>query len=65
VVGTFFFPILKAQIGIQSLLVGLAGASALAAAVTYGFRVETRTSLDAQSVEHRVQAKRYAEAAAG
>ena len=48
VLGTFFFPILKAEFGIPKLLVGLALASALAAAVTYGFRVDTRASLDAQ-----------------
>jgi MFS family permease len=48
VLGTFFFPIVKAQFGIPALLVGLALASALAAAVTYGFRVDTRASLDAQ-----------------
>jgi hypothetical protein len=64
VLGTFFFPILKAQIGIQSLLIILAGASALAAAVTYGFRVDTRASLDAQRVEPSVVEKRYAQAAA-
>lgn len=64
VVGTFFFPILKAEIGIPMLLVLLAGASALAAAVTYGFRVETRASLDAQH-EEKVLTPVYAEAAAG
>jgi MFS family permease len=63
VVGTFLFPVLKAEIGITPLLVGLAGASALAAAVTYGFRVDTRASLDAQHAEHPVPA-RYVAAAA-
>ena len=48
VLGTFFFPIVKARFGIPMLLIWLALASALAAAVTYGFRVETRASLDAQ-----------------
>ncbi|MGC2112643.1 MAG: MFS transporter [Candidatus Korobacteraceae bacterium] len=65
VVGTFFFPVLKAEIGIPALLISLAVASALAAAVTYGFRVDTRASLDAQQAEHLVPAKQYAEAAAG
>jgi len=48
VLGTFFFPVLKAQFGIPALLVGLALASTMAAAVTYGFRVETRKALDVQ-----------------
>jgi MFS family permease len=63
VFGTFFFPVLKHAIGITPLLVLLAVASALAAAVTYGFRVDTRASLDAQHAEHAVPA-RYVEAAA-
>jgi hypothetical protein len=63
VLGTFFFPILKAQIGIPALLIGLAAASALAAAVTYGFRVDTRASLDGVPVQQPVP--QYAEAAAG
>ena len=63
VLGTFFFPVLKHDIGITPLLAGLAGASALAAAVTYGFRVDTRASLDAQHAEAAVPA-RYVEAAA-
>src|SRR5580704_13994715 len=46
VLGAFFFPVLKAQIGIPALLALLAVASALAASVTYGFRVDTRASLD-------------------
>ncbi len=63
VLGTFFFPILKAQVGIPALLIGLAAASALAAAVTYGFRVDTRASLDGVPVQQPVP--QYAEAAAG
>jgi hypothetical protein len=63
VLGTFFFPILKAQIGIPALLIGLAAASALAAAITYGFRVDTRASLDGVPVQQ--PAPQYAEAAAG
>jgi MFS family permease len=63
VLGTFFFPVLKHDIGITPLLVSLAVASALAAAVTYGFRVDTRASLDVQHAEPAV-AKRYVEAAA-
>jgi MFS family permease len=63
VLGTFFFPILKARIGIPALLIGLAAASALAAAVTYGFRVDTRASLDGVPVQQPVP--QYAEAAAG
>jgi hypothetical protein len=65
VLGTFLFPVLKAQIGIPALLAGLAVASALAASVTYGFRVDTRASLDAQHAAQPVPAPRYAEAAAG
>ncbi len=64
VLGTFFFPVLKAQIGIPVLLVALAVASALAASVTYGFRVDTRASLDAQHAERAVAQKQFAEAAA-
>ncbi len=52
VLGTFFFPVLKAEIGVAPLLVSLAVASALAAAVTYGFRIDTRASLDEQHAEH-------------
>jgi len=63
VLGTFFFPVLKHDIGITPLLISLAAASALAAAVTYGFRVDTRASLDAQHAEHALPA-RYVEAAA-
>jgi MFS family permease len=63
VLGTFFFPILKARIGIPALLIGLAAAGALAAAVTYGFRVDTRASLDGVPVQQPVP--QYAEAAAG
>ena len=63
VLGTFFFPILKAQIGIPTLLILLAVASALAASVTYGFRVDTRASLD--SVHAPKLEPQYAEAAAG
>ena len=48
VLGTFFFPILKAQIGIPALLGWLAGASLLAAIVTYVLRVDTRSSLDSE-----------------
>jgi MFS family permease len=62
VLGTFFFPILKAQIGIPALLIWLAVASALAAAITYGFRVDTRASLDGVPVQQPVP--QYAEAAA-
>ena len=47
VLGTFFFPVLKAEIGIPALLIGLALASGLAAAITYGFRVDTSAALDA------------------
>ena len=63
VLGTFFFPVLKEEIGITPLLVSLATASALAAAVTYGFRVDTTASLDAQHAE-QVAPAQYAEAAA-
>ncbi len=63
VLGTFLFPVLKAQFGITPLLVCLAGASALAAATTYGFRVDTRAALDAQHAEDPVRT-RYMEAAA-
>ncbi len=63
VLGTFFFPILKAQIGIPALLIWLAIASALAAAITYGFRVDTRASLDAVTAQPEV--REYVEAAAG
>jgi MFS family permease len=63
VLGTFFFPVLKEEIGITPLLVSLATASALAAAVTYGFRVDTTASLDAQHAEQMAPAQ-YAEAAA-
>ncbi len=63
VLGTFFFPILKAQIGIPTLLLGLSTASVLAAAVTYGFRVDTRASLDSVPVQQPVL--QYAEAKAG
>ena len=63
VLGTFFFPVLKEEIGITPLLVSLAAASALAAAVTYGFRVDTTASLDAQHAE-QVAPAQYAEAAA-
>jgi hypothetical protein len=56
--------VLKAEIGIPTLLISLAIASALAAAVTYGFRVDTRASLDAQHATHPALAKQYAEAAA-
>ncbi len=62
VVGTFFFPILKSAIGIPALLLLLAGASGLAAAVTYGFRVDTRSSLDAHA--ERVVSEDYEAAAA-
>ncbi len=62
VLGTFFFPILKAEIGIPVLLIGLAVASALAASVTYGFRVDTRASLDGVPAQPAVP--QYAEAAA-
>jgi len=65
VLGTFFFPILKAEIGIPKLLVFLATACGLAAAVTYGFRVDTRKSLDEQQAESPVVEPAYAEAAAG
>jgi len=65
VLGTFLFPVLKADIGLTPLLVSLAVASALAAAVTYGFRVDTRASLDAQHAEPIVASKRFVEAAAG
>ena len=61
--GTFFFPVMKHDMGITPLLISLAAASALAAAVTYGFRVDTRSSLDAQHVEH-AKPVRYVEAAA-
>jgi MFS family permease len=63
VLGTFFFPVLKAEFGIPTLLIGLAAASALAAGVTYGFRVDTRASLDAMHAQPPVP--EYAEAAAG
>ncbi len=63
VLGTFFFPILKAQIGIPALLILLAVASALAASITYGFRVDTRASLD--SVQAKRPEPQYVEAAAG
>ncbi len=62
VLGTFFFPILKAELGIPVLLIGLAVASALAASVTYGFRVDTRASLDGVPAQPAVP--QYAEAAA-
>jgi MFS family permease len=65
VLGTFFFPILKAEIGIPKLLILLAAACALAAAVTYGFRVDTRASLDEQQAESLIPQPAYAEAAAG
>jgi MFS family permease len=65
VLGTFFFPILKAEIGIPKLLIFLAAACALAAAVTYGFRVDTRASLDEQQAESLIPQPVYAEAAAG
>jgi MFS family permease len=65
VVGTFFFPVLKAELGIPRLLLFLAAACGLAAAVTYGFRVETRASLDEQHAETLVPKPAYAEAAAG
>jgi len=64
VLGTFLFPILKAEIGISALLISLAVASALAAAVTYGFRVDTRAPLDAQHAERSPAPAHYAEAAA-
>ncbi len=64
VLGTFFFPILKAEIGIPALLLLLAGASALAAAVTYGFRVDTRASLDGARAEYVIAGDHQAEAAA-
>jgi len=64
VVGTFFFPVLKLEIGLPALLLLLAGASGLAASVTYCFRVDTRASLDSVSAEHRVAEGRRAEAAA-
>ena len=65
VVGTFFFPVLKAEIGIPKLLVLLAAACGLAAAVTYGFRVDTRASLDEQHGGTAIAKPAYAEAAAG
>ncbi len=65
VLGTFFFPILKAEIGIPALLLLLAAASALAAAVTFGFRVDTRASLDAQHAAQPVPQEQYLEAKAG
>jgi len=65
VLGTFFFPILKAEIGIPKLLILLAAACALAAAVTYGFRVDTRASLDEQQAESLIPQPAYAQAAAG
>jgi hypothetical protein len=46
------------------LLVFLAAACGLAAAVTYGFRVDTRASLDEQHSEQPVPQRAYAEAAA-
>jgi hypothetical protein len=64
VLGTFFFPILKAEIGIPRLLIFLAAACGLAAAVTYGFRVDTRASLDTQHAEAPVGQPAYVEAAA-
>ncbi len=64
VAGTFLFPILKVQIGIPALLVSLAAASGLAAAITYGFRVDTRASLDEQQADVTVYAEVYATAKA-
>jgi MFS family permease len=64
VLGTFFFPILKAEIGIPKLLMLLAAACALAASVTYGFRVDTRASLDEQQAESLIPQPAYAQAAA-
>jgi MFS family permease len=64
VLGTFFFPLLKAQIGIPALLIVLAIASALAASVTYGFRIDTRASLDAIHPQPTV-VPQYMEAKAG
>jgi MFS family permease len=65
VVGTFFFPILKADIGIPKLLVFLSVACALAAAVTYGFRVDTRAGLDEQHAGLKLAQPSYAEVAGG
>ena len=65
VVGTFFFPILKAEIGIPKLLVFLAAACGMAAAVTYGFRVDTRAGLDEQQTHAVCPEPAYVEAAAG
>lgn len=45
VLGTFFFPVLKASIGLPALLLLLAAASLLGAAITYAFRVDTAASL--------------------
>lgn len=64
VLGTFFFPVLKAEIGIPKLLILLAAACGLAAAVTYGFRVDTRKSLDEQHAESPLAEPAYVEAAA-
>ena len=64
VLGTFFFPLLKAEFGIPALLIVLAIASALAASVTYGFRVDTRASLDAVHVQ-QPEVPQYLEARAG
>lgn len=64
VLGTFFFPVLQPLLTTSGLLICLAAASALAAAVTYGFRVDTRASLDAQHAEP-VVAETLLEAAAG
>lgn len=63
VLGTFFFPVLTPLLGTTGLLVMLAAASALAAAVTYGFRVDTRASLDALHAAPVMAEERFLEAA--
>jgi len=46
-VGVFLFPILKDAVGTSALLLGIAGACAVAFAVTIAFRIEPRgRSLD-------------------
>ena len=51
VLGAFFFPILKARVGIPILLAPPGRRSLLAAVVTYVFRIDTSASLDSVGVE--------------
>ena len=62
--GNFLFPGPQGADRHSALLIWLAVASALAAAVTYGFRVDTRASLDA-SMPRTLGPAEYVEAAAG